>query len=76
MMDLLLGMFIGWVFVSVIVFLFGLVKYADARPGDQMTKRMGARMIFGAPLWPVVGFVLASRNIRQVWRDADWEKLK
>lgn len=74
MMDLLLGMFIGWALVTVFIALIGFMKYVDAKFPVQ--KRDGARMMFGAPAWFIVGVILAARNVRQAWRDADWEKLK
>lgn len=74
MMEFLLGMLVGYGLVTVLISLFGVVRYADAR--GPYPRRSGARMIFGAPLWPACGAVIAGRTIRQAWLDADWKGLK
>jgi hypothetical protein len=33
-------------------------------------------MMFGAPAWFFVCVIIAARNFRQAWRDADWEGMK
>lgn len=74
MSDLLLGMLTCWAMVTVCVCMIGFVKYMDAR--GPVPRRDGARLMFGAPLWPVFGAVVAARNFRQAWRDADWKGMK
>jgi len=36
-------------------------------------KRKAARLMFLAPIWPVMVAVLAVRGFRPAWRDADWK---
>jgi hypothetical protein len=61
----------GYGIGTAIVLLLGTVRYMDAR--GPVSRREGARMIFGAPAWPVIGVCVVARNLRQAWRDADWK---
>lgn len=73
MMDLLLGMVIGWGLITVLITLYGVLLHTTSQIPRQ--RRNGARLMFGAGLWPAVVVVLIVRDLRSAWREADWKGL-
>ena len=69
----------GWVIGALVVYgtvALGLLLGGAFNYGiltHPVVKRKAARMVFLAPLWPVMVVVLAVRGFGPMWRDADWK---
>lgn len=74
MMIFLHAVLTFWGIGTAVIALCGAVTYVDAK--GPLPRKKGARMMFGSPLWPVIGAIVIARNFRQVWRDAHWDELK
>lgn len=67
-LDALIGYAIGVGFFAV----FGALGYQIAE--DFKTRRISARALFVAPIWPVAVIVAITRRIATMWRHTGWGK--
>lgn len=67
-LDVLIGYAFGVGYFAV----FGALRYHLAE--NYYTRRVSARALFVAPIWPIAVIVIITRRIATMWRHTGWGK--